>query len=457
MPSIKSIVASQRHFFSTGKTKEYGFRQCALLRLQKAVKEHEKDLSQALYEDLGKSPMEGYMTEIGIALESLSYTIKNLGKWVQPQQVKTSLAAFPGKSGIIKEPYGVVLIMSPWNYPFLLSLQPLIGAIAAGNCCILKPSAYSPAVSAVIKKIIREAFPAKYITVVEGGRKENVSLLEQRFDYIFFTGGVTVGKLVMEKASQHLTPVTLELGGKSPCIVDETANLKLAAKRLVFGKFLNSGQTCIAPDYLLVQDSVKDEFLKYVLYWIRTMYGECPLGNDSCTKMVNEKHYLRVLNLIKGEKVLIGGYGHQKTLQIAPTVLDHITGDSPIMQEEIFGPVLPVLTFQNLKEAEDFILARDKPLALYLFSRKKQIWKRILRNLSFGGGCINDTIMHVSSQSLPFGGVGSSGMGSYHGKTTFDTFSHSKSIFLNKWNFDVPIRYHPYSTLKYLILKCIFK
>jgi aldehyde dehydrogenase (NAD+) len=406
---------------------------------------------------MNKSSFESYMTEVGMTLGELSYVIKHLRSWVKTEKVVSPLAQFHSKSFVVTEPYGVTLVMSPWNFPLLLCLEPLVGAIAAGNCCVLKPSAYSPATSTLIFDLIKETFIPEYVTVIEGGREANSTLLEQRFDYIFFTGGVTVGKIVMEKASKNLTPVTLELGGKSPCIVDETANLNLAAKRLVFGKYLNGGQTCIAPDYLLVQASVKEEFLQYVSKWIVQMFGEKPLENPDYPKMINKKHYDRVMNLIKGEDILVGGKGNEDTLHIVPTVLHNITGDSPIMQEEIFGPVLPVLTFHTIEEAESFVQLREKPLALYLFTTDRQVEKRILNNVSFGGGCINDTIIHIATSRMGFGGVGGSGMGSYHGRLSFETFSHKKSI-VKKYNWiDLAIRYQPYNETKSKFIRMFLK
>lgn len=453
----EELVKKQRKFFQTNKTKSLTFRQKALEKLEKAIVQYEDEISQALYTDLGKSGFESYMTEVGMTLAELSYVKRHLGSWMKRRYVRTPLAQFHGDSFEMSEPYGVVLVMSPWNYPFMLSMEPLIGAIAAGNCCVLKPSAYAPAVSAVIHKMISHIFPEEFVAVAEGGREENTALLEQRFDYIFFTGGVAVGKLVMEKAARHLTPVTLELGGKSPCIVDETANLKLAAKRLVFGKFLNCGQTCVAPDYLLVQEQVKTELVRYIRFWIHKMFGEDPLKNPDYGKIINEKHYERIMELIQGEKVLEGGFGIKEKLQIAPTVLDQITGSSPIMQEEIFGPVLPVLTYQTLEEAEAFIRSREEPLALYLFTKSRETEKQILGNLSFGGGCVNDTIIHLATSRLGFGGVGTSGMGSYHGKKSFDTFSHKKSI-VKKYNWvDLPIRYQPYTKGKETLMRLFLR
>lgn len=454
---ISRLIEEQRAFFAKDVTKSVEFRQKALCRLEKVIRQYEEEINEALYQDLHKSRFESYMTEVGMTLSELAYVRKNLGKWTKRQKALTPLAQFYAESFEMPEPYGVVLVMSPWNYPFMLCMEPLIGALAAGNCCIVKPSAYAPAVSAVLGKILSAAFPREYAAVVEGGREENKALLNQRFDYIFFTGGVEVGRLVMEKAAAHLTPVTLELGGKSPCIVEETADLKLAAKRLVFGKFLNSGQTCVAPDYVLVQETVKQEFAGYVKFWIGKMLGKNPLKNPHYPKMINKKHFDRVMGLMEGEKVLTGGYGEEESLQIAPTVLEGITGNSPVMQEEIFGPVLPMLTFQSIEEAEQFVKEREKPLALYLFTQNKAVEERILNNLSFGGGCINDTIIHLATSRMGFGGVGQSGMGSYHGKASFDTFSHKKSIVKKSNRIDLPVRYQPYTRGKEKLLRLFLK
>lgn len=455
--NIEQIVKAQRAFFETGKTKDYEFRQNALKKLREVIVGNQDLIEEALKKDLNKSSFESYMTEIGMTLSELTYVQKHLRSWMKKKHVHTNLEQFHASSFTVSDPYGVVLVMSPWNYPFMLCLDPVIGAIAAGNCCIIKPSAYAPAVSGILAKIISEAFDPAYVTVVEGGREENEALLEQRFDYIFFTGGVTVGKLVMEKASRHLTPVTLELGGKSPCIVDKTAKLKLAARRLVFGKYLNSGQTCVAPDYLLIHEDIKDEFLTYVKKYIHEMLGENVLENPDYPKIVNEKHFRRVLGLIEGEDVVEGGTYNEETLQIAPTVLDNVSADAPIMQEEIFGPILPVLTFKTIDEAEQFVTKREKPLALYLFTTSKETENRILRNISYGGGCINDTIIHLATSHMPFGGVGNSGMGGYHGKYSFDTFSHKKSI-VKKYNWiDLPIRYQPYTKGKRTLLGMFLK
>ena len=454
---IDRIVERQRDFFTTDRTKALGFRLEALNRLEESIIKHEEDINLALRKDLNKSVFESYMTEVGMTLAELSYVKKNLPVWNLRKWKLSPLAQFHADSFTVSEPYGVVLVMAPWNYPFMLCMEPLIGAIAAGNCCVLKPSAYAPAVSKVLSEVIRDAFPGKYVAVVEGGRKENTELLDQRFDYIFFTGGVTVGKMVMEKASRNLTPVTLELGGKSPCIVTKDAKLSLAAKRLVFGKYLNSGQTCVAPDYLLIDEKVKEEFLAYVVYWIEKMLGKEPLNNPDYPKMINEKHYQRVMNLIKGEKVCCGGYGNPDTLQITPTVLEQVSWDAPVMQEEIFGPVLPVLTFKTLDEAIEKVREREKPLALYLFTQRKDVEEKVLRSLSFGGGCINDTIIHLATSRMGFGGVGNSGMGSYHGKKSFETFSHEKNIVKKSTWMDLPIRYMPYTKEKELLLRMFLR
>lgn len=450
---IEKIVERQRAFFRTDRTKELQFRMEALNRLEASIKKHEEDINLALKKDLNKSGFESYMTEVGLTLSELSYVKRHLPFWNMKKWRLSPLAQFHAESFTVSEPYGVVLVMAPWNYPFMLCMEPLIGAIAAGNCCVLKPSAYAPAVSSVLSTVIRDAFPGKYVAVVEGGRKENTQLLDQRFDYIFFTGSVAVGKLVMEKASQNLTPVTLELGGKSPCIVTRDAKLSLAAKRLVFGKYLNSGQTCVAPDYLLIDERVKEEFLAYVIYWIEKMLGKEPLKNPDYPKMINEKHYQRVMNLIRGEKITCGGYGNPDTLQITPTVLEDVSWDAPVMREEIFGPVLPVLTFKHLDEAIVRVKEREKPLALYIFTERRETEDKILKGLSFGGGCINDTIIHLATSRMGFGGVGGSGMGSYHGKKSYDTFSHEKSIVRKSTWMDMPIRYMPYTVVKEKLLR----
>ena len=442
---IEKIVQKQRAFFRTGKTIPLSYRKIALKRLARAIHDHEKDIYTALKADLNKSETEAYMCEIGMTLAELSYMLKHMSCWAKKEYKLSPLAQFSATSFTIKEPYGVVLIMAPWNYPFMLTMEPLIGAIATGNCAVVKPSAYAPATSAVIRMILRECFDEEYVAVVEGGRAENQALLDQRFDYIFFTGGVTVGKEVMAKAAKHLTPVTLELGGKSPCVVDKTAKLNLAAKRIVFGKLLNCGQTCVAPDYILVDKEVKEEFIGYLKKWIVKMYGENAAKNDAYVKMINQKHFNRVTGLIDPQKVVFGGGWNEETMQIEPTIMDNVTPEDAIMQEEIFGPVLPIIPVETMREAEKFICDREKPLALYLFTQDRKLANRFLKHVPFGGGCINDTIIHLATSRMGFGGVGNSGMGSYHGKKSFETFSHEKAIVKKHTWVDLPFRYAPYA------------
>lgn len=441
---IQERIQRQRAFFRTGKTIPLSYRRIALQRLGRAIRANEKEIYAALRTDLNKTDTESYMCEIGMTLSELSYVCRHMEVWAKKQHKISPLAQFSAESFTIKEPYGVVLIMSPWNYPFMLTMEPLIGALAAGNCCVVKPSAYAPATSAVIRKILRECFDPEYVLVVEGGRAENQALLDQRFDYIFFTGGVTVGREVMAKAAKHLTPVTLELGGKSPCVVDKTAKIDLAAKRIVFGKLLNCGQTCVAPDYILADSSIKDALIASLKKWIVRMYGENAAQNPEYVKMINQKHFDRVCGLIDPKKVIFGGTWNPETMQIAPTILDNVTAADAVMQEEIFGPIFPILSVENMAEAEAFIREREKPLALYLFTQDKRLAERFLSHIPFGGGCINDTIIHLATSRMGFGGVGGSGMGSYHGKKSFDTFSHEKSIVKKHTWIDLPVRYAPY-------------
>lgn len=454
---IHEIVLAQKEYFAKGATKNIEFRQNALTKLDMEIRLREADILAALQQDLGKVPYEGFMTEIGTTLEELAFVAKNLKKWAKDVRVKTPISSFPGKSFVQYEPYGVVLVMAPWNYPFMLSMEPLIGAIAAGNCAIVKPSAYAPNTSTVIREIIESCFAPGYVTVVEGGREQNTALLEQRFDYIFFTGSVDVGKLVMEKAAKNLTPACLELGGKSPCIVDETANIKLAGRRIAFGKYLNAGQTCIAPDYLLVQQEVLEPLLDSIQDAIQDFFGDDPMQSEELPKIVNEKHFKRLLGLMEGAKVYYGGHSDAEKLRIEPTVLLGITPQSAVMQEEVFGPILPVITYDKLDTAIRFVNGREKPLALYLFSNSKETRRKVMQSCSFGGGCINDTILHIATTHMGFGGVGNSGMGSYHGKQSFLTFSHAKSV-LRKANWlDIKARYHPYTKGKEKMLRKIMK
>lgn len=445
---IERVVMRQRRFFESGRTKEYAFRRTALLKLQASLRCYEKELVKALQKDLRKSQAEAYMAEIGMTLSELSYQLSHLRKFMGARYVGTPLTHFPARSFTLPEPYGVTLIMAPWNYPVLLCLEPLISAIAAGNCVVLKPSAYAPSVSKVLSRMLGEIYPAKYVLVVEGGREENQQLLDCRFDKIFFTGGTTVGREVLKKAAVHLTPVTLELGGKSPCIVEESANLKLAARRIAFGKLLNAGQTCVAPDYLILYEKVKEPFLRYYQQAVEQMLGESPLKNPDYPKMINEKHYLRVMKLMQSEHIYMGGQGERETLTIEPTVLDDVTLQSPAMKEEIFGPVLPVITVSSKEEVLQIIRHFEKPLACYVFTENPVFKRWALRHLSFGGGCINDTIMHLATSKMGFGGVGSSGMGSYHGKDGFECFSHRRSVVERGTWCDLSMRYQPYDKWK---------
>lgn len=453
---IETLVARQRAFFTQNTTLPLEFRREALDRLERAIVQREGEINDALRADLGKSASESYMCEVGMTLSELRFMRSHLRAFARKRRVLTPLAQFHASSYTIRDPYGVVLIMSPWNYPFMLTMEPLVGALAAGNCCVVKPSAYAPATSAIIGKLIADCFPPEHVCVVEGGRAENQALLHQTFDYIFFTGGVTVGREVMRCASEHLTPVTLELGGKSPCIVDSTAKVKLAARRIAFGKLLNCGQTCVAPDYLLADRRIADELIACLGREFERMAPDA-LHNDSYVHMVNRKHFDRVMGLIDPEKAVLGGHGDAQTLRIEPTILRGVSAEEPVMQEEIFGPVLPVLTYDTLDEAIDFVRSRPHPLALYFFSEDRAAQRRILRETAFGGGCINDTIIHLATSRMGFGGVGQSGMGSYHGKKSFDTFSHEKSIVDKKTWMDMPVRYLPYTRFKDGLLRIFLR
>ena len=454
--NIEAILESQRKYFQSGATLSVEFRIEMLKRLYQTVKKYEAEIEEALTKDLGKSEFEGFMCEVGLVLTEISDMIKHTRKYAKEKTVWTPLAQFASRSYKKPSPYGNTLIMSPWNYPFLLTIDPLADAIAAGNTAIIKPSAYSPATSEMVKKIVEECFPQEYVAVITGGRAENAALLEQKFDFIFFTGSSTVGKEVLRHAAEYLTPVVLELGGKSPCIVDSSAKIKLAAKRIVFGKYLNCGQTCVAPDYILCHSSIKDAFVKEVCEQVRKQYGENPLENKDYGKIINEKHFARVAGLIDEKKVVIGGQKNPKTCQIAPTVMDNVTWDDAVMQEEIFGPIMPILTYDSLEEVYALLANKPKPLALYFFAEDKKKIKEVTSRTSYGGGCINDVIIHLATSEMGFGGVGESGMGSYHGKTGFDAFSHTKSIVDKKTWMDLPMRYQPYNRGLYGMLLHMF-
>ena len=442
--SIQELIRKQREYFYTNATLDVNFRINSLKKIQTAIQTHQEQINAALKADLGKSSFESYMCESGLVLNEITYMLKHIRSLAKEKTVPTPLAQFHSRSYMKPSPYGVVLIMSPWNYPFLLTFDPLVEALAAGNTVVLKPSAYSPATSRIICEIVRECFPEQYVAVVTGGREENACLLQEHFDYIFFTGSQSVGKEVMRQASAHLTPVTLELGGKSPCIVDKSANLKLAARRIVFGKYLNCGQTCVAPDYVFCHQDIKDDLLKQIQKQIRKQFGKSPLDNKNYGKIINEKHFSRILNLIDSSKVVTGGNIRQETLQIEPTVMDHVTFEDAVMQEEIFGPVMPILTFTSMDEVIHKVNSMAHPLALYIFAQDKAVINKVTSECGFGGGCVNDVIIHLATSEMPFGGFGESGMGSYHGKNGFETFSHYKSIVDKKTWIDLPMRYQPY-------------
>ena len=452
---IHEIVESEKHFFRTGVTRGVDFRIDMLKKFRKAIIENDELISAALKADLNKQTFESYMCETGLLLEEINFHIKRLKKWSKTRRVKSGIGQLPGKSYVCPEPYGVVLIMAPWNYPVQLCLMPLVGAISAGNCAVVKPSAYAPESSRVISKLIESAFPTGFVTAVEGGRDANKALLDEPFDYIFFTGSVAVGKTVMEAAAKRLTPVTLELGGKSPIIVDETANLPLAARRIAFGKVLNAGQTCVAPDYLMIEKSVEAPFIEEYKKALADFFPDGDMSD--MVRIINDKHFERVCNILDNSgNVVIGGARDAETRFIEPAVLTDVPIDSPAMQQEIFGPVLPVLPYEKLDDCIDFIRSRPKPLALYIFSENKMNQEKVLNSCSFGGGCINDTVIHLASSHMSFGGVGESGMGSYHGKKSFDTFTHYRSV-LKQGKLDVKLRYFPYKSGKEKITRMILK
>ena len=482
---IRDIVERQSEFFRSGKTLPVEYRIHTLKALREAIVRMEPEIEAALKEDLGKSPVESYMCETGMALQELSCALKNIRKWSRTRRVRTPLAQFPAKSYIIPEPYGNVLIMSPWNYPFLLCISPLISAIAAGNTAVIKPSAYSPATSRIISGLVSRVFDPGHVAVVEGGRDVNSDLLKQKFDYIFFTGSKAVGRLVMTKAAAHLTPVTLELGGKSPVIVDRTADLRVSARRIVFGKFLNCGQTCVAPDYVLVDNEVADRFIEMCKEETLLMYGFDTMANEDYGHIINRKHFDRLSALVSGcmaagngrnghEGICFGGRTDAESLRIEPTIIrlspanagypagqqSTMTGregQEAIMSDEIFGPLLPVIPYSDINDAVEYIKRNPRPLATYIFTGDRIFKKDLLRRLRFGGGCINDTIIHLATEQMPFGGVGESGMGHYHGHYGFETFSHLKSIVDKPTWLDLPMRYQPFTALKDRLIRTFLK
>lgn len=453
---LDAIMIKQRQFFATGATKDVKNRLKHLKKLKQAIKDNEDNICDALSSDFGKSPFETYVSEIGTILVELGHTISHLKSWAKPKRGRTPISHLPGRSRVYAEPYGTVLVIAPWNYPFNLAMAPVIGALSAGNTLFLKPSGAAPATSRILYNILTGIFPNEWVAVFQEEEVKK-TILDLQYDYIFFTGGSEVGRMVMEKAAVHLTPLTLELGGKSPCIVMDDADFTIAARRVAWGKFFNCGQTCVAPDYLLITEKAKKPFFEAVQKEIKKFYGENPASSPDFARIINDRHWARVEKLLHKGKIVIGGESDRKTRYIAPTIIDGISPKDPIMQEEIFGPVLPVITITSLDDAISFINERPKPLALYLFTSKRKNSKRVINETSYGGGCVNDTLKHFANGHIPFGGVGASGMGSYHGKGSFDTFTHYKSVYYNVNFFDNPFIYAPYSKLAAMIIKSVIR
>jgi aldehyde dehydrogenase (NAD+) len=453
MNTYQELLDSQRAFFNTNATKSVQFRKEQMKKLLHILKSHEKELDEAIYADFKKSAFENFATELSLIYSELKHSIKMVNYWSKKKYVSTNLANLPGSSYIIPEPLGNTLIIGAWNYPYLLSLHPAISAMAAGNTIILKPSELAMNTSNLMAKLINENFDSQYFHVVEGGVKETTELLQQKFDKIFYTGSSPVGKIIMRAASEHLTPVVLELGGKSPAIITKGASINMAAKRLVWGKFLNGGQTCVAPDYLMVDKSVKQQLIEAIKKQITKIHGDDPQKSEAFVRIINPRHFDRITQLMDQDKIIVGGQTDKQDLYIAPTLMDHVSWDDAVMKEEIFGPVLPIIEYEDLNHAIAKIKAQEKPLALYLFTNKKSIRDQVFHEISFGGGALNETIMHLANPNLPFGGVGNSGTGSYHGEYGFAAFSHQKSIIQKPNWFEPFVKYAPYSSFKLSILK----
>ena len=456
MTEIQQVIAGQREFFQAGRTRDLDFRLHALARLKSAIIQNEAAILDALNRDLSKSAYEGYMAEVGVVLDEIRLYRRKLKSWARPKRAKTPFTLWVASSRIYYEPYGVSLIISPWNYPFSLSFSPLIGSIAAGNCTVLKPSEYASHTTAIISQIIGSHFDQHHVAVIEGDARTGAELLKERFDYIFYTGSETVGKIVMAAAAEYLTPLTLELGGKSPCIVDQDANINQAARRIVFGKFLNAGQTCIAPDYLLVHKSNTQKLREHLIKYVHRFYGDDPRKSPDYARIINKRHFDRLVAFLNEGRIVIGGQSDPQDLYIAPTLMEKIAWEDPIMQEEIFGPILPILEFEELPAVISHLNTLPKPLALYVFSNQTSICQKVIQEVSFGAGCLNDTVIHFANSNLPFGGVGNSGMGSYHGKASFETFSHQKGILKKAFTYEPPLRFPPYKN-KLSILKKILR
>lgn len=450
---IQTLIRQQRAYFSTGVTAGIGYRVWALKRIRSWILSHQEIIGEALKQDLGKSRTESFMCETGLVLEEIRFMLKHVRKFAAEKTVPAPVSQFPGRSFIKPSPRGVVLIMSPWNYPFLLTFGPMVDALAAGNTVILKPSAYAPHTARLIRRLAEDCFSPRQAAVVTGGRMENQFLLQEHFDYIFFTGSQAVGRVVMESAARYLTPVTLELGGKSPCLVEKSADLKLAARRIVFGKLLNCGQTCVAPDFVYCDKRIKDRLVVELKEQIRQQYGAEPLKNENYGRIINEKHFDRLTGLVDEKNVVFGGKQDRSSLRMEPVILDGVSFRDPVMQEEIFGPILPILTYETFEGALENLRSMPHPLAFYIFTSNRKLAKEAMERLGFGGGCINDTVIHLATSEMGFGGFGESGMGSYHGKAGFDTFTHYKSIVDRKAWPDVPLRYQPYHRLSEAMIR----
>ncbi len=457
MIDLQAYLNKQRAFFRAGKTKSIDYRIRQLKKLKKILVDNEQLLIDEVHKDFRKSAFETYVTEIGLVITDINFAIKNVESWAKQKPVSTPIVNFPSKNFIITEPYGNALIIAPWNYPILLALQPLVGAIAAGNTAILKPSELTPNTSAALEQLISDSFDEEFLKVILGSAEEASALVKMDFDFIFFTGSTRVGKIIMRDAAERLTPLTLELGGKSPCIVDKSANLEVSAKRIAWGKFVNGGQTCVAPDYVLVEKSVKKEFLECIKASIIQLYGDEPEQSPDFPRIISDAHFERLSGLLGEGKIITGGQTNPQTRYIAPTVIDEISLDDPVMEDEIFGPILPVLGYESIDECVSIINDRPRPLALYVFTSDQEIENHIMKFISFGGGAVNDTIAQLGNHHLSFGGVGASGFGSYHGKASFDCFSHQKSVMKKPFWPDVPIRYAPYDDLKLNLVKKVLK
>lgn len=455
MQNIDQILAEQRAFFLSGQTREVSFRRQQLKRLQSAIVTHEAAIFEALKKDLAKSDFEAYASEVGMVLAELKHAIKHLSSWAKPTKVGTVLATFPASGRIHSEPYGVCLILSPWNFPFQLAIAPLIAAIAAGNCCVIKPSEFSSHTTSAIVKLIAETFEPRFVTAVTGEADVGRALTEQPFDLIYFCGAPAIGKLVMQAAAKRLTPVILELGGKNPCIVADDADIPTAARRIIWGKLLNTGQACVSPDFLAADHRIKDELLGALVETIGQFYGDDPATSPDYPRIISDRHFDRLMGLIDSRTLVCGGQSSKSDRYIAPTIIDGVSWSDPLMEEEIFGPILPVITYQDLQEVLTELHALPRPLALYVFSTSRAVQQTVINTLSFGGGCINDTVLHYINPNLPFGGVGQSGIGSYHGRAGFDAFSHRKSILKKAIALDIKLRYPPFKNKLGLLRKLL--